>query len=268
MANADRKKIIQRYYAVRSRDYDKQKSRTWKSDEGFGTEVLNELIGTFASFEGKLLLEIGVGSGRNAKPLLEKVKPQLIGLDLTKEMILIAKNKLLGHRKCVDLVVADAEHLPFKTAVFDGILCVSTMHYFEHPEDTLENAAKALKNEGTFFYGDLSPRESDDQEFFERLERAISKAHFRYHKPSELEHLFDHYGFKVTELKSISYRKSYESLIEDKANYFGIEAGRIYRYIRKANLEAKNQYELTQTELTQFYTIIVAVKKESELQNA
>jgi ubiquinone/menaquinone biosynthesis C-methylase UbiE len=268
MVNADRKKIVQRYYAVRSRDYDKQKSRTWKSDEGFGTEVFNELIDAFASFDGKLLLEIGVGSGRNAKPLLEKVKLQLIGLDLTKEMVLIAKNKLLGHRKRVDLIVADAERLPFKTAMFDGILCVSTMHYFEHPEDTLENAAQALKNGGTFFYGDLSPHESDDQEFFERLERAISKAHFRYLKPSQLEHLFDHHGFKVTELRSISYRKSYESLIEDKANYFGIESERIHRYVREATLEAKNRYELTETDLTQFYTIIVAVKKESELQNA
>lgn len=268
MVNAYRKKIIQRYYTVRSKDYDKQKSRTWKSDKGFGKEVLNELLGTFASFDGKLLLEIGVGSGRNAKPLLEKVKLQLIGLDLTKEMVLTAKNKLLGHRKCVDLVVADAEHIPFKTAAFDGILCVSTMHYFEHQEDTLDNAAQALKNEGTFFYGDLSPHESDDQEFFEKLERTISKAHFRYHKPSEMKNLFNQHGFRVTKLKSISYRKSYESLIEDKADYFGIEPERFCRYIREANLEAKNQYELTQTELTQFYTIIVAVKKESELQDA
>jgi hypothetical protein len=62
MANDARKKTIQRYYSIRAKDYDQQKSRTWKSENGFGAEVLDEVLNAFTGFENKLLLEVGASA--------------------------------------------------------------------------------------------------------------------------------------------------------------------------------------------------------------
>lgn len=261
MSNTSRKKIIQRYYSVRAKDYDRQKSRTWKSEQGFGTEVFDELLDALGGFENKTILEVGVGSGRNAKPLLEKISLRFVGLDLTKEMLYAAKNKMSACKRHFDLILGDAEHLPFVTRAFDAALCMSTMHYFADQEKVLEHLARLLKEKGTFVYGDLSPHESDNQGFFETLERTVSKAHSRYYKASEVQKLFENHEFHVSRMKTISYRKHYRSLIEDKGNYFGVTSEELHRYIQNANRETKEQYGLTETELTQFYTVITATKK-------
>jgi ubiquinone/menaquinone biosynthesis C-methylase UbiE len=92
------------------------------------------VLSQFTDFEDKLLLEAGVGSGRNAKPLLEKIKACLVGLDLSRDMLKRARNKLFSHRRHFDLILADAEHLPFLAAAFEAVLCMSTMHYFADQE--------------------------------------------------------------------------------------------------------------------------------------
>ena len=261
MADSTRKRTVQRYYSIRAKDYDQQKSRTWKSENGFGVEVFNEVLSAFTGFENKLLLEVGVGSGRNAKPLLEKIKPHLIGLDLTREMLRTARTKLLAQRQHFDLILADAEHLPFAADTFDAILCMSTMHYFAHQEKTLEDYRRLLKKQGAFMYGDLSLHEQDNQRFFEMLERTVSKAHKRYYKASEMKKLLETHGFQVSRMTTISYRKSYNALMEDKGKYFNIGPEALHKYVHSASKEAKQQYVLTDTELTQCYTVITATRE-------
>jgi ubiquinone/menaquinone biosynthesis C-methylase UbiE len=261
MADSTRKRTVQRYYSIRAKDYDQQKSRTWKSENGFGVEVFNEVLRGFTDFENKLLLDVGVGSGRNAKPLLEKIKPRLVGLDLTREMLRTARTKLSAHKQHCDLILADAEHLPFAGDTFDTILCMSTMHYFANQEKTLEDYRRLLKKGGTFMYGDLSPHEEDNQGFFEMLERTVSKAHTRYYKASEMKKLLETQGFQVSRMKTIAYRKSYNALMEDKGKYFDIGPEALYKYLHSASKKAKQQYGLAETELTQFYTVITAIRE-------
>ncbi|MGD0494967.1 MAG: class I SAM-dependent methyltransferase [Candidatus Bathyarchaeia archaeon] len=261
MADSTRKKTVQRYYSIRAKDYDQQKSRTWKSENGFGAEILDEVLNAFTGFGNRLLLEVGVGSGRNAKPLLEKIRPSFVGLDLTREMLNNATNKLLGYRQHSELILGDAEHLPFVAEAFDGILCMSTMHYFEDQEKTLEDYGQLLKEGGTFVYGDLSPHEADKEDFFETLERTISRAHKRYYKASETKRLLETHGFHVFRMKTIAYKKTYDALIEDKGKYFAIKPEALRRYVHAASKEAKEQYVLTDTGLTLFYTIITATRE-------
>lgn len=261
MTASSRKKTVQRYYSIRAKDYDQQKSRTWKSENGFGAEILDEVLNAFTGFENKFLLEVGVGSGRNAKPLLEKIRPHLVGLDLTREMLNNARNKLHAYKQHSNLVLGDADHLPFVAEAFDAILCMSTMHYFEDQEKALEDYRRLLKKGGTFVYGDLSPHEADNQGFFETLERTISRAHTRYYKASETKRLLETHGFHVSKMKTIAYKKTYDALIEDKGKYFAIKPEALRRYVRAASKEAKEQYVLTDTELTQFYTVITATRE-------
>ena len=261
MDNVARKKLIQEYYSKRSKNYDRQKSRTWKSSQGFANEVFDTLLTALTGFENRLVLEVGVGSGRNALPLLEKVKPELIGLDLSKEMLKQAKTKMSSFKDCLDLIQADGEHLPFVNHVIDALICMSTMHYFAFQGRILHGFRDTLKEHGTLVYGDLTVHETDNQEFFERLERTLSRAHARYHKPSQMKRLIDKQGFHISEMKTITYRKSYSALMEDKGRYFSVTPETLHRYIERATANARDQYELTSTEMTLFYTVITAKKE-------
>lgn len=153
------KKVIQKYYSKRAMGYDRQKSRTWTIPQGFADEVTSEMLGALKNFEGKLVLEIGSGTGRNALPLLEKVNPRFVGLDLSREMLKLAKTKMSPFKDRVNLILGDAEHLPFAGEVFDAVLCMSTMHYFESQAEVLALFSGVLRDTGVFVYGDLTVHE-------------------------------------------------------------------------------------------------------------
>gem|GEM_PF-731519 len=247
-----RKKLIRQYYSIRAVDYDRQKNRTWKSSQGFGSEVSDELLMALEEYRGKRVLEVGVGTGRNASTLLERVKPQLVGLDLTREMLRLAKMKMCSHKDSFDLILADAEHMPFIEGVFDALVCMSTMHYFSSQELMLNKLRNTLKKRGTFVYGDLTIPEEDDEGFFERLERTLSKAHTGYLEPSTAKQLMEKLGFLVLKTKTVAYRKSYGALFEDKGRYFGVLPETFKKFVDQAPTHAKQKYELSDTEMTLF----------------
>ena len=261
MEDVARKKIVQKYYSERARDYDRQKIRTWKSKQGFGADVSNGIFDALASLRNKTVLEVGVGSGRIGFSLLEKVKPWFVGLELSKEMLKLAKEKLSLHKQNFDLVLGDAEHLPFTNRVFDAIVCISAMHYFELPERSLTEFSRALKEKGTFVYGDVTPHELDNQGFLDKLEKTLSQAHARYYKPSEMKRLLEHCGFYISKTKVIPYRKSYLALMEDKGKYFNVKPKALHKIILGATMNERELYAIGNNELTLFYTLITALKE-------
>jgi len=261
MDSIARKRLVRKYYSKRSEEYDKQKSRTWKTGKGFGNEVFDELLKALEGFRNGLLLEVGVGTGRNALPLLERIRPQLVGLDLSREMLKRAKTKMLSFKSGFDLIQADGEHLPFVSHAFDAIICMSTMHYFMFHGKILKTFKQTLRKGGTVVYGDLTVQEKDDQGFFEGLERTLSKAHARYYKPSRMKRLMEKQGFSILNMKTIAYRKTYSALMEDKGRYFGVAPETLHLYLKGALAEARDQYRLTSNEITQFYTVISAKNK-------
>ena len=261
MNSIARKKLVREYYSKRSKEYDLQKSRTWKTRKGFGNEVFDELLKALEGFRNGILLEVGVGTGRNALPLLERVKPQLVGLDLSKEMLKQAKTKMLSSKDRLDLIQADGEHLPFVSHAFDAVICMSTMHYFTFQGRILNRFRQTLKENGALVCGDLTVHETDNQGFFEGLERTLSKVHARYYKPSRMKKLMEKHGFLVSEMRTIAYRKTYNALMEDKGQYFGVTPETLYLYLKGASADAREQYGLTSTEMTLFYTVITAKEK-------
>jgi len=261
MKDIARKKIVQQYYSKRAKDYDRQKIRTWKSKQGFGAKIINEIFDALAGSEGKPILEVGVGSGRIGSSLLEKVKSWFVGLDLSKEMLRLAKAKMFPYKHKFDLILGDAEHLPFVNGVFNAMICISTVHYFALPERSLTEFSRVLKEKGVFVYGDVTLHELDNRGFLDALERALSKAHARYYKSSEMQKLLENCGFYVSKTEVIPYRKSYLALIEDKGIYFNVKPEALYEFIQRATMDERKLYAIGNNELTLLYTLIIALKE-------
>lgn len=262
MDSTEHKRLVMQYYSSRAKDYDRQKRRTWGSDHGFGIEVTEQLLEALASYDGKAMLEVGVGTGRNAAVLFGKIKPWFVGLDLSKEMLELAKTRTSAFKQHVDLILGDAEYLPFADFAFDAIICMSVMHYFPSQTEALMALLKALKKEGTFIYGDLTAHELDDQRFLETLENTLCRAHARYCNPSEINRLLESCDFRVSRAKIIKYQKLFSSLMDDKGQYFGVTQEMLQENIKQAATDAKSQYSLTEAGLTMFYIMLIAFKRD------
>jgi ubiquinone/menaquinone biosynthesis C-methylase UbiE len=261
MEDIAHKRLVQKYYAERAKDYDRQKIRTWKSARGFGVEIIDEVTGAIAGLKDKAVLEVGVGSGRIGFPLLEKVKPWFVGLDLSRKMIELARVKMFPYKRKFELLLGDAEHLPFTEETFEAVFCISTMHYLADSERTMNEFSRVLKQKGILVYGDLMLHESDNRGFLNTLEKTISNAHGKYSKPSEIERLLEKHGFLIFKTKTISYRKSYPALIEDKGEYFDVKLETLHEITQGASADERKLYALGSDGLTLFYTLVIAPKE-------
>lgn len=255
------KKIVQRYYSKRAHNYDKQKIRTWKSKFGFEARILNEVVDVVSQVKDGLILEVGVGSGRIALPLMKEIALQFVGLDLSREMLQIAQMKMSASKQKFNLLMGDAEYLPFRNNVFDAIICISVLHYFSSLKTSLVELSRALKKRGIFLYGDVTMRESDHHNFLDKLEKTISHAHIKYSRPSEMKKLIENCGIQVDKVEVIPYKKSYTALIEDKAQYFNVKPQNLYQKIKEATENERKLYSIEKNQMILFYTLIKGIKQ-------
>ncbi len=96
---------------------------------------------------GQLLLEIGAGAGRNT--------PRYVGferivlLDYSRTQLEQAQRRLgLGERYIY--VAADANHLPFRAALFDTVTMIRTLHHLVDAQGALRQVRQTIKDQGVF----------------------------------------------------------------------------------------------------------------------
>lgn len=82
----------------------------------------------------------------------ENNKIELSGLDLSEEMLSVAKEKL-GDR--ADLRLGNSEHLPWNDSTFDYVLCTDSFHHYPRPEIVLQEMRRVLKPEGMLILADI-----------------------------------------------------------------------------------------------------------------
>jgi ubiquinone/menaquinone biosynthesis C-methylase UbiE len=99
-------------------------------------ELLDRLVGVLRARGCRSLLEVGVGTGRVARPLLDR-GILVTGIDASREMLARAKAKAVER-----LVRGDAYALPFRDGTFDATLLVHVLHIFDAPEVALQEGAR------------------------------------------------------------------------------------------------------------------------------
>jgi SAM-dependent methyltransferase len=100
-----------------------------------------------------IVLDLGCGSGRHSVRL-SKAGYDIVGLDVSKRLLEIAKSKAAKANVGLALVRADMRFLPFRAEAFSGIVSLdSTFGYFPSENDdlrSLREVAKALIHGGVF----------------------------------------------------------------------------------------------------------------------
>ncbi len=119
-----------------ARDYDRMNHlMTLGLDRCWRRKAVKDLDG--------YVLDVACGTGDMVVEL-QKHGCNVIGVDLSEEMLAIAKVKA----PTATYMIADAEHLPFEDATFDAVTCAFGVRNFVHLEQGLNEMLRVLKPGG------------------------------------------------------------------------------------------------------------------------
>jgi ubiquinone/menaquinone biosynthesis C-methylase UbiE len=90
-----------------------------------------------------LVLDVGCGSGLFFSHVPSKANG-IVGVDISKTLLLLAmkRAKMLEN---VSLVQADADHLPFKSDVFEGVFAFTLLQNMPKPAETLTELRRTAR---------------------------------------------------------------------------------------------------------------------------
>jgi len=120
---------------------------------------------------GDIVIDIGTGTGKICISLAEQ-NIRTIGIDISEDMVLIAKKKVesFGFNRSVDFILADAENPPFKKNLFDACIFSGTLHHVPDPAMAITNTSGLIMKNGLFF--SLDPHNSPLRLLFDILLKA------------------------------------------------------------------------------------------------
>ena len=114
--------------------------------------VLGEVRAAVAGLAAPRLLDLGCGTGALAERVLGVVPgAHLTCVDLSPRMAEAARARLAGR---AEVLLGDAERLPFHDAGFDAAWCNDSFHHYPDPERAAFQAWRVLAPGGALVIGD------------------------------------------------------------------------------------------------------------------
>jgi len=133
MSNQQKKEVIKHFNAW-SAHYE---AEVWGRDKYFHELLKKQVFSTILNAVKQKILELGVGPGIYLEQFILE-RHYVIGVDISIEMLRLSRKKLKtkGY-DIVNLLSADAEHLPFRRGVFDLVNCIEVLRHLSHPYTTI-----------------------------------------------------------------------------------------------------------------------------------
>ena len=149
-----------------------------------------------------LVLEVGVGSGRNL-PLYRPAVAHVIAIDPSTELLRLASKRVADARVPVSLLRASAEHVPLAGAVFDTIVMTWTLCSIPNPMAALIEMRRVLKPGGRLFFVEhgLSP-ESRTARWQHRLTPCWKRIGGGCHLDRKMDDLIRSGGFEIDAIET------------------------------------------------------------------
>ena len=136
-------------YDYEAANYDKSR---FNDNMGRHLDYMHKkILESFINSSGKLVLEAGIGTGRFATWLAKKGF-EVVGVDLSREMLKKAKEKKEILNVGLGLILADVHFLPFRKGVFDSCICINVMDHFSDINGFLRQVKHVIRSEGFFIF--------------------------------------------------------------------------------------------------------------------
>ena len=111
---------------------------------------LEPYVAEYAQFDkwaGKRILEVGCGTGTDLLQFAE-AGAHTVGVDLSPKSAFIAKSRLRTYNCQGEILIADAENIPFKTDEFDLTYSWGVLHHTPNPEQAIREIYRVTKSGG------------------------------------------------------------------------------------------------------------------------
>jgi ubiquinone/menaquinone biosynthesis C-methylase UbiE len=143
------KSIIRSYWDQRASTFDMSPGHvaSSKREEDAWKALLEVRVGS----TGKKVLDVGVGTGF-LSTTLAKMGHDVVGIDLSEEMIKNARKKMDARGLKVKLELGDAENLPFEDESFDAVVNRAVLWTLPNPQKALSEWKRVLKPNGTLCF--------------------------------------------------------------------------------------------------------------------
>ena len=148
-------------------------------------EAVRKVLGTLP--ENISGIEVGVGTGRFAKPLGIKQ-----GVEPVMEMAAIAQ------KRGIEILKGIAENLPFRDLHFDFVLFVTICHLHNVPA-ALKEAHRVLKNKGSIIIGFLDKNQNAAQSYVARKNRSHFYKHATFYTVDRAKNMLKKANFSNLE---------------------------------------------------------------------
>jgi ubiquinone/menaquinone biosynthesis C-methylase UbiE len=179
----------------RQRAFYDEKYRTWKpnrSVQRVWDHIGKEIIEALEIEKEQRFLFIGAGDGYLAEYIAGKTKAYVVGIDISAASLQICKSNRSSN---TEYVFADAQRLPFKDGVFDGVIAPAVLHHLPFIDKALGEFNRLLRAEGRVY-------SVDPKDHFLRwpvnwiLRRIVSEDELQLN-PKELVRLYRENGFAI-----------------------------------------------------------------------
>lgn len=174
----------------------------------------NSLLRELQIPENITALDVGCGTGISTFELMKRVKGRFFGIDISQEMIDLAKEKAsaLGYTN-VEFSKGDAEQLDFPESSFDLIISSSVFHWVQNKQKSLKEMFRVLKPMGQVALRfNAGPVWKEMGEIYTKIRNRHPEHSgpemLKFISLEEANELFDEAGFQKTRIFAI-HRLSY-----------------------------------------------------------
>lgn len=134
--------------------YDLAASGYDKKEKYLNSFEQNKFLPLLGDLKNKKVLDVGAGTGRLSLTL-SKAGAQVTAVDVSEGMLKILKNK----DKKIEIIVADAESLPFEDGAFDLVVAAFLVVHLKDPSIFFDEAYRVLKDGGVLAVSNINQKE-------------------------------------------------------------------------------------------------------------
>ncbi len=120
--------------------------------DGVQTELALKL---FKPVAGMHVLDVGCGTG-NFSLKLARLGLKVTGIDVSAEMLNVAKKKAEAQDLTINFLEMDAQNMEFPDGFFDGVFSLAALEFIQKPDKALDEMFRVLKKDGRLLIGTIN----------------------------------------------------------------------------------------------------------------